>query len=68
MKKQYIVPQTEIVNVRMNSSVLGPDEFGNWSNGAGGEFADGKENKAEIEVEEGLINPTQPNLWDDEEE
>ena len=67
MKKQYIVPQAETVKVRLNSSVLGPDNYGNWSNGAAGEFADAKENDTEFE-EEGLINPTQPNLWDDNEE
>ena len=28
----------------------------------------GKENTAGVEEDEGLINPTQPNLWDDEED
>ena len=65
MKKQYIVPQTDLVNVRLNSSVLGPDKFGDW--GKGGDEADAKENNTEFE-EESLINPTQPNLWDDNEE
>jgi len=65
MKKQYIVPQADLVNVRLNSSVLGPEEFGRWSQG--GDDADAKENNTEFE-EESLINPTQPNLWDDNEE
>ena len=65
MKKQYIVPQTDLVNVRLNSSVLVPDKFGDWSKG--GDEADAKENNGEFE-EESLINPTQPNLWDDNEE
>ncbi len=66
MKKQYIVPQTETVKVRLNSSVLGPENYGNWSDGAAGEFADAKESS--FDEEESLINPTQPNLWDDNEE
>lgn len=67
MKKQYIVPKAETVKVRLNSSVLGPDNYGNWSKGAAGEFADAKENDTEFE-DESLINPTQPNIWGDEEE
>ncbi len=49
MKKQYIVPFVEIVNVRLIGSVL---ETGNMGN----------------DSDETLINPTQPNLWDDNEE
>lgn len=68
MKKQYIVPQAEIVIVSLRNSVLDPDVFGNWSKGAAGDdegYADAKETEFE---EESLINPTQPNLWDDNEE
>ena len=68
MKKNYIKPSTETVLVRLNGSVMQPDDpsmqEGSVYTGSGL----GKENKAEIEEEEGLINPTQPNLWDDEEE
>lgn len=66
MKKQYIAPQTDIVNVRLNSSVLGPDEFGRWSQG--GDEADAKENNLEFEEDDTFTTPTQPNLWDDEEQ
>lgn len=70
MKKQYVVPQAEIVNVGLHNSVLNPDGFGNWSKGAAGDddgYADAKENNTEFE-EESLINPTQPNIWGDDEE
>lgn len=66
MKKQYIAPQTDIVNVRLNSSVLGPDEFGRWSQG--GDEADAKENNLEFEEDDTFTTPMQPNLWDDEEQ
>ena len=52
MKKQYIVPQAEIVNVRLQNSVLNPDVFGNWSKGAAGDgdgYADDKESEFEEE-------------------
>lgn len=69
MKKQYIVPQAEIVNVRLQNSVLDQGGFARPSFGAyGGDedgYGDAKESSFE---EEGLINPTQPNLWDDNEE
>lgn len=69
MKKQYIVPQAEIVNVRLQNSVLDKIGTGGWSDGGVGgdnpEYADAKENNL---VEEEEILPTQPNLWDDEEE
>jgi hypothetical protein len=45
---------------------LGPENYGNWRDGAAGEFADAKESS--FDEEESLINPTQPNLWDDNEE
>ena len=68
MKKQYIVPQAETVNVRLQNSVLDSIGQGQWSKGAAGDnegYADAKESEFE---EESLINPTQPNLWDDNEE
>ena len=66
MKKYYIKPSTETVQVRLNGSVL--DSIGVEQ--GSGEAREGlaKENNGEFEEEEGLINPTQPNLWDDEEE
>lgn len=66
MKKNYIKPSTEIVLVRLNGSVLESIEVGQGSPETN--MGLGKENKAEIEEDESLINPTQPNLWDDEEE
>ena len=64
MKKQYIVPFVEIVNVRLIGSVLETGNMGNDSDETG--VIEAKE--SEYEEEEGLINPTQPNLWDDNEE
>lgn len=66
MKKYYIKPSTETVQVRLNGSVLNSIGVEQGS----GEAREGlaKENNGEFEEEEGLINPTQPNLWDDEEE
>ena len=70
MKKQYIVPQAETVNIRLQNSVLDEGGYARNSFGAyGGDeegFADAKES-AGFE-DESLINPTQPNLWDDDEE
>ena len=69
MKKQYIVPQAEIVNVRLQNTILDQGAFARPSVGAyGGDeegYGDAKESSFE---EEGLINPTQPNLWGDDEE
>ena len=65
MKKNYIKPSTEIVLVRLNGSVLDSIEIGQQSPETNMGLA--KENNGEFEEEEGLINPTQPNLWDDEE-
>ena len=65
MKKKYIVPQTEEVNVRLIGSVLAGEPLGGPSGETG--VIEGKENSM-VEEEEGLINPTQPNLWGDEED
>ena len=45
MKKQYVIPQTETVNIRLLSSVLEPDGYAPWSQGAGNgdDYADAKE-------------------------
>ena len=64
MKKQYIVPSVEIVNVRLIGSVLETGNMGNDSDETG--VIEAKESA--FEEEEGLINPTQPNLWEDNEE
>ena len=68
MKKIYLKPTVSVVNVRLNCSVLDDPDVGLI--GGSYEVEDGfaKENNGEFEEEEGLINPTQPNLWDDEEE
>jgi len=63
MKKQYIVPSVEIVNVRLIGSVLEKETMGNDSDETG--TIEAKENNL---VEEEEILPTQPNLWDDEED
>jgi len=63
MKKKYIVPQTEEVNVRLIGSVLAGEPLGGPSEETG--VIEAKENTL---VEEEEILPTQPNLWDDDEE
>ena len=67
MKKIYLKPTVSVVNVRLNCSVLDDPDVGLI--GGSYEVEDGfaKENAGEFE-EESLINPTQPNLWDDNEE
>lgn len=67
MKKIYKKPSAEVVNVNLLGSVLeDPNpQPGRWSNET--DDGDAKESNL-VEEEEGLINPTQPNLWDDEEE
>ena len=63
MKKQYIVPQTEEVNVRLIGSVLAGEPLGGPSDETGVIEA-----KGNTLVEEEEILPTQPNLWDDDED
>lgn len=66
MKKKYIAPAADVVNVHLISSVL--EELPAVGGSLVGTGMDAKENNAGIEEEEGLINPTQPNLWGDEED
>jgi len=69
MKKVYSKPSVSVVNVRLFSSVLDDSPNigqGNYSVVVEDGWA--KENNGEFEEEEGLINPTQPNIWGDEEE
>lgn len=68
MKKIYLMPQTEIVNVRLMGSVLEePNPEGhNYSIVTDG--GDAKENNLEFEEDDTFTTPTQPNLWDDEEQ
>lgn len=69
MKKQYIVPQAEIVNVRLQNSVLDQGAFARPSVGAYGGDEDGYGDAKKTDfVEEEETLPTQPNLWDDEED
>jgi hypothetical protein len=65
MKKIYKKPSAEVVNVKLLGSVLEDPNtpVGGWSNNT--DEGDAKETEFE---EESLINPTQPNLWDDNEE
>lgn len=67
MKKVYSKPSVSVVNVTLFSSVLDNPNIGLGNNSV--EVVDGfaKENAGEFE-DESLINPTQPNLWDDNEE
>lgn len=66
MKKQYIVPSVEIVNVRLIGSVLETENMGNNSDETG--VIEAKENNLEFEEDDTFTTPTQPNLWDDEEQ
>ena len=66
MKKQYIEPVTDIVKVRLVGSLLESIGVNEGSIEGDPDDSFGKEN-GEFE-EESLINPTQPNLWDDNEE
>ncbi len=65
MKKIYKKPSAEVVNVKLLGSVLDDPnpQPGRWSNQA--IDGDAKENTL---VEDEEILPTQPNLWDDEED
>lgn len=65
MKKIYKKPSAEVVNVKLLGSVLEDPStpVGGWSNNT--DEGDAKETEFE---EESLINPTQPNLWEDNEE
>ncbi len=65
MKKQYIVPSVEIVNVRLIGSVL--EDF-NAGMGNDSDETGVIEAKGNTLVEEEEILPTQPNLWDDDED
>jgi hypothetical protein len=66
MKKIYLMPQTEIVNVRLMGSVLEDPNLEGHNYSIVTDGGDAKESS--FDEEEGLINPTQPNLWDDNEE
>ena len=62
-KKPYYAPVTTQVLMEFAVQILA----GSNEDGAYGGDSDAKENNAEFE-DESLINPTQPNLWDDEED
>ncbi len=68
MKKKYIVPSVETVNVRLIGSVLesANANMGNNSDETG--VIEAKENNLEFEEDDTFTTPTQPNLWDDEEQ
>lgn len=67
MKKVYSKPSVSVVNVRLFSSVLDEPEIGVGNNSVEVDDGFAKENNTEFE-EESLINPTQPNIWGDDEE
>lgn len=67
MKKVYSKPSVSVVNVRLFSSVLDEPEIGVGNNSVEVDDGFAKENDGEFE-EESLINPTQPNIWGDDEE
>lgn len=67
MKKVYSKPSVSVVNVRLFSSVLDEPEIGVGNNSVEVDDGFAKENNGEFE-EESLINPTQPNIWGDDEE
>ena len=78
MKKTYIAPQAEIVNIRLISSVLVPDGYANWSHGAGDggeeDYADAQNHTGlwgEVDDEDPWANSKGADLWSgdaDEEE
>ena len=63
MKMQYKTPAVEVVEVRLQGTVLEDVVMGGES--IVGTTMDAKETEFE---DESLIKPTQPNLWDDNEE
>ena len=67
MKKEYFKPSVSVVSVKLFNSVLDDPEIGQGNYSVVVEDGFAKENNGEFE-EESLINPTQPNLWDDNEE
>ena len=69
MKKQYIIPQTEVVNVRLKNSVLDAGGYADWSYGAGGggddEYGDAKKQNMDFEDDSEDVAPAMGrNLWD----
>ena len=74
MKKAYIAPQTEIVTLNLSCSVLNEGAYGKWSNGAGGEYGDAKEQGGlwgDVDDEDTWTGSKGADLWsgdEDEEE
>ena len=68
MKKHYISPETTAVKVKLYSSVLDDAPYADWSKGAYGGDTPGYADAKSAVVEEEEVLPTQPNLWDDEED
>lgn len=65
MKKIYKKPSAEVVNVKLLGSVLDDPSTPVFGGSKETDDGDAKENTL---VEEEEILPTQPNLWDDEED
>lgn len=69
MKKQYKTPQTEIVNVSLNKTILDDPGLGRWSQGAGGEggddYADAKKNIWFDDEDEQESSSNSNSIWND---
>jgi hypothetical protein len=63
MKKQYIVPQTEEVNVRLIGSVLAGEPLGGPSDETG--VIEAKDQELEWEEEADPTLPRNINLWEE---
>lgn len=65
MKKIYKKPSTEVVNIRLNGSIMGdPNPYvGNWSKYA--LDGDAKEQQFEWEEEAASNRPRNINLWEE---
>lgn len=68
MKKVYSKPSVTVVNVRLFSSLLEDPEIGLKGQSVEVEEGFAKENNLEFEEDDTFTTPTQPNLWDDEEQ
>ena len=69
MKKTYIAPKTEKVNLNLSCSVLDQGGIGQWSHGAAGEYGDSKEQTGlwgEVDDEDPWANSKGADLWSDD--
>ena len=68
MKKIYKKPAAGVINVNLLGSVLDEPNpgVGNYSQTT--DYGDAKKNSLGLEEDDALANPTQPNLWGDEDD